>query len=65
MSIEGFGEQCNVVVLGDLNARVGDVVVEDVVGRYGVPGRNDSAWNGSWWWVTPCSRSVTSSSSRG
>ena len=43
--IESFGEQCNVVVLGDLNARVGDVVVEDVVGRYGVPGRNDSGEN--------------------
>ena len=40
--IEAFGEQCNVVVLGDLDARVGDVVVEDVVGRYGVPGRNAS-----------------------
>ncbi len=31
-----------VVVLGDLNARVGDEVVENVVSRYGVPGRNES-----------------------
>ncbi|WP_435331512.1 hypothetical protein, partial [Klebsiella pneumoniae] len=28
--------------MGDLNARVGDTAVEGVVGRYGVPGRNDS-----------------------
>ena len=33
------------VVLGDLIARVGDVVVENVVGRYGVHGRNDSGVN--------------------
>ena len=31
-----------VVVLGDLNARVGDVEIEGVVGKYGVPGRNES-----------------------
>ena len=43
--IEGFGEQCNVVVLRGLNVRVGDVTVEDVVGRHGVPGRNDSGEN--------------------
>ena len=30
------------VVLGDLNARVGNEVVEGIVGRHGVPGRNDS-----------------------
>ena len=45
------------VVLGDLNARVGDVVVENVVGRYGASGRNDwkepdrfmqGAKSGSW-----------------
>ena len=29
-----------VVVLGDLNARVGNVKLEGVVGKYGVPGRN-------------------------
>ena len=33
------------VVLGDLNARVGIVVMEEVVGRYGVPGTNDSGDN--------------------
>jgi hypothetical protein len=43
--IEGFGEQCNVVALGDVNARVGDIVVENGVGRYGVQNRNDSGEN--------------------
>ena len=33
------------VVHGDLNARVEYVVVENVVGRYGVPGGNDSGEN--------------------
>ena len=32
----------NVVVLGDLNARVGDIPVEGVVGNFGVPGRNEN-----------------------
>ena len=40
--LQSFGENVNVVLLGDLNARVGDTVVEGVVGMYGVPGRNDS-----------------------
>ena len=40
MSIEIFGEQYNVVVHGNLDVGVGDVVVENVVGRYGFPGRN-------------------------
>ena len=31
-----------VVVMGDLNARVGDGEVEGVVGKYGVPGENES-----------------------
>ena len=31
-----------VVVLGDLNARVGDGEIEGVVGKYGVPGGNES-----------------------
>ena len=31
-----------VVVLGDLNARVGDGEEEGVVGKYGVPGENES-----------------------
>jgi len=38
-------EGWKVVVLGDLNARVGDEVVENVIGRYGVPGRNEG---GEW-----------------
>ena len=31
-----------VVVLGNLNARVGNEVIERIVGQYGVPGRNES-----------------------
>ena len=30
------------VVLGDLNARVRNEVIEGIVGRHGVPGRNES-----------------------
>ena len=30
------------VGLGDLNARVGNQVIEGIVGRHGVPGRNES-----------------------
>ena len=37
-----FRENVRVVLLGDLNARVGDEPVMDVVGRCGVPGRNES-----------------------
>ena len=33
------------VVLGDLNARVGDEEIEGVVGKYGVPERNESVLN--------------------
>lgn len=40
--IQGFGVNVNVVLLGDLNARVGDVPVEGVVGKYGVPGINEN-----------------------
>ena len=29
-------------MLGDLNARVGNEVIEWIVGRHGVPGRNES-----------------------
>ena len=31
-----------IVLLGYLNARVGDEVVEDVIGRHSVPGRNEN-----------------------
>ena len=30
------------MLLGDLNGHVGDRVVEDVVGRYGIPGRYEN-----------------------
>ena len=40
--VESLKRNSYVVVLGDLNARVGDEVVEGVVGMYGVAGRNGS-----------------------
>ena len=40
--LQSFGGNVRVVVLGDLNARVGDECIDGVVGRFGVPGRNDS-----------------------
>ena len=40
--IAGFSGNCYVVVLGDLNARVGDEMVGNVLGRFGVPGVNMS-----------------------
>ena len=32
----------SVVVLGDLNVRMGNEVIEGIVGRHGVPGGNES-----------------------
>ena len=40
--VDGLSTRNYVVVLGDLNARVGDGEVEDVVGNYGVPRENES-----------------------
>ena len=40
--VEELSKRGYVVVLGDLNARVGDEEIEGVMGRYGVPGRNES-----------------------
>ena len=40
--VDGLTTRNYVVVLGDLNARVGDGEVEGVVGKYGVPGENES-----------------------
>ena len=37
-----FGRNESVVVLGDLNARVGNEVIEGIVGQHGGPGRNES-----------------------
>ena len=37
-----FGWNEVVVVLGDLNARAGNEVVEGIVERHGVPGRSES-----------------------
>ena len=43
--INGFEEGRKVIVMGDMNAKVGDECVEDVVGKWGVPGWNE---NGEW-----------------
>ena len=40
--VKSFGRNESVVVLGDLNARVGNEVIEGIVGRRGVPGRSES-----------------------
>ena len=40
--VGSFGRNASVVVLGDLNARVGNEVTEGIVGRHLVPGRNES-----------------------
>ena len=40
--IGSFGKNESVVVLGDLNARVGNELIEDIVGWHGVSGRNES-----------------------
>ena len=37
-----FDDNERIVVLGDLNAKVGDRVVEGVIGKYGVPGVNEN-----------------------
>ena len=40
--VGSFGRNESRVVLGDLNARVENEVIEEIVGRYGVPGKNES-----------------------
>ena len=40
--VGSFGRNKSVVVLEDLNARVRNEVIEGIVGRHGVPGRNES-----------------------
>ena len=40
--VGSFGGNESVVVLGDFNARVGNEVIEGIVGRHDVPGRNES-----------------------
>ena len=40
--VDGLSTRNYVVVLGDLNARVGDGELEGVVGKYGVSGENES-----------------------
>ena len=38
--VNNFKDNNNVVVMGDLNARVGNTVIGGVLARWGVPGRN-------------------------
>ena len=52
--VGSFGRNESVVVLVDLDARVGNEVIEGIVGRHGVPGRNES---GSDYWRCVQSRS--------
>ena len=40
--IGNFDRDVNVVLLGDLNAKVGENEIENIIGKYGVPGRNES-----------------------
>ena len=40
--VDGLSTRNYVVVLGDLNTRVGDGEIEGVVGKNGVPGENES-----------------------
>ena len=40
--VGSFGRNESMVVLGDLNARVGNEVIEGIVGQHGVTGRNES-----------------------
>ena len=40
--VGSFGRNESVEVLGNFNARVGIEVIEGIVGRHGVPGRNES-----------------------
>ena len=43
--VNSFEEGRKVIVMGDMNAKVGDECMEDVVGKWGVPGWNE---NGEW-----------------
>jgi hypothetical protein len=40
--LDGFSANEQVIVMGDLNARVGDREVDGVIGKYGVSGMNES-----------------------
>ena len=40
--LSGFGENERVIVMGDMNAKVGDREREGVTGKYGVPGVNEN-----------------------
>ena len=63
--LSSFRENIRVIVCGDLNARVGNVSVMDVTGRYRVAGINDSgeeltglSGEGVFWWGILSLRSI-------
>ena len=39
--VGSFSRNESVVVLGDLNARVGNEAIEGIIAQHGVPGRNE------------------------
>ena len=41
MHVGSFGRNESVIVLGDLNARGGNKVIDGIVGQHGVPRRNE------------------------
>lgn len=43
--IKSFGKERNVIVMGDMNAEVRNESVDEVVGKWRVPGSNE---NGEW-----------------
>ena len=71
--VGSFGRNESEVVLGDLNARVGNEVIEAILGHHGVPGRNESGErslekcteNRRYRWVTVGSRKMICINTRG
>ncbi len=43
--LKSFEKDRKLVMMGDMNAKVGDICVMDVVGQWGIPGKNE---NGEW-----------------
>ena len=54
--IGSFQDRENIVLMGDLNARVGDVAIDGIIGKFGVEGINES---GSFLIDTCCEHQLT------